>query len=452
MKLIQWISPPNNIKACVIAILPLMISQVLQRLYQIVDSRYITSLGQQALIIHSIQYNFVAFGQLIGIATATSCLIFWRRKECLEKQGSILIRHLLLTAGFCIVIGMPAAIFAKQIITSYKVNSFYIHIGSVYLCIGLINMVLQALYGSLDGMLTASNQQRKSMIISAVLVIANIVIDAYAIHVVFSNNIITPQTIFYPMIIIGLSTTLFLSLACLIATYLVVKKVNGWNKIYFQEISSVWLSETGVYFIRGFIPFIFAYQLVMIISSPGFLATYQLTFHLSYIFCLPLLAAMQISVRDASEYFSQQKKEKLNEIPQWWRELFYTGLLPTFCLLIIGILFYQLILKLVYNYIAPIDQASYIPVYFFACMIGQIGNALTVPIRARKANYLITRNFFITQLIIMLGCTQILLIFHLATPLTIGLVIVLNCLAQVVLNLFCIKSLSLKEIKNVSLG
>ena len=442
-----WINIPPNLAKQYYVLLPLILAQILQRLYLMVDSRYATELGQQALLIHSVQYNFIAFGQLIGAATAISCLIFWRRKEDYLKQGSIFTKHLVLTTCFCLLVAIPSTFFAKAIVIAYKIDPNFAKIGCIYLWIGLINMILQAVFGSLDGMLIASGQQRKSMAISLLLVLCKVVFDIYAVDILFTMPA-SPTSIYSPLLIIGLSNTALLCCACFVSGYLVVKKVEGWEKFSFKEMISVWSSEIGVYFIRGVIPFFYAYQLALLIVSPGFFATYQLVFHLSYIFCLPLIAAMQIAVREASLHISNINQSIRTSVPLWWNNLFYTGLLPTIIMLLMGSIFYSFMLKVVYNYVPPKDHLPFIPLYFLACILGQIGTALTISIRARKASYLVTASFFINQIVILLGCTQLLIIFHLGTPRTIGWLMIFYCTSQVIMNAGSIKFLLKKERKN----
>src|SRR5437762_2031277 len=113
-------------------------------------------------------------------------------------------------------------------------------------------------------------------------------------------------------------------IACLDVSYLIIRKVQGWETIQLKEILPVWRSELGIYFIRGITPFTYALQLSSIKSSSGFLTTYQLALQISYVLCLPLLASMQLAVRNASEAIS---KNTNSVVPPWWNELLYTGLL-----------------------------------------------------------------------------------------------------------------------------
>lgn len=414
-----WLKKPDNLWACFIVILPLIASQILQRLYPIIDNRYLTVLGDNALYIHNIQYNFISFGQFIGFATFISCLVFWRRKECLNQQGSILIKHLLLAGSFTLFFAIIGWIYASTILTHYKVNQSYLPLAIIYLKIGLCNMVLQAIYGGLDGMLVGSQQQRQSMYIAILLVIANIIANRYAVYTLYTGEM-SAAGFKSPMILIAASTTIFLLLANIASLILIVRRIQGWKKFPLQEMLPVWWGELGSYLIRGAVPFIYTYQLCFINASPGFLVTYQLAFHLSYIFCFPLLAAMQIAVRDAGQMASDGVT--IENVPKWWNAFFYTGMIPSTILLIIGIVASVPIMYYVYGYSTPENHIPFLALYFIGCWFGQWGNTFTIPLRAAKKSYLVTKNFFLAESIVMLAGTQLLIFLNVATPAALGYV------------------------------
>ncbi len=417
----EWLKPPLNIKNCLLMAMPIIISQILQKLYPIVDSRFISYLGNQALLIHSVQYNFIIFGQFIGMATGISCLVFWKRKECIQKQGSIFIKHVSLAVICMLFFAAIFGYFLPIIIVEYKINSAYFQLSHRYLFIGLCNMILQAVYSSLDGIMIASEQQKKSMLISFLILITNLIANTIGINILFSGKY-DPVGITTALIFIGLSTTVLQLFACLASSYFIFKRIKGWEKIHLSEIISVWTSELGIYLIRGITPFIYAFQLGYLRTSVSFLVTYQLVLQLSYILCLPLLASMQLAVRNASEEFSKKSHTK---VPTWWNDLLYGGFVPTFLLLILSMIFPVKLCDTIYNYLPPHDHIAFIPIFFFACLAGQVANMLTIPLRSRKKNYLITKNLFVSELIVMLGGTQMLIWFGFATPVYVGFIILL---------------------------
>lgn len=419
-----WFHKPEHLMRYFLVLLPIVASQVLQRLYPIIDNRYLTGFGSEVLYIHSIQYNFVTFGQFVGLATYMSCLVFWRRKECLSKQGGILVSHLLLGGLFTVVLAVICCIYSSNILSYYKVNQAYLPLATFYLKIGLCNMVLQALYGGLDGMLVGSQQQKFSLYIAALLVIGNIAFDKYALlmSVLPVNSI---SMLYFPMRIIGISTTVLLITAIGAALILVTRRVKGWGMLPLKEMLPVWWGELGSYLIRGIVPFIYAYQLCFINSSAQFLVTYQLVLHISYLFCFPLIGAMQIAVRDAA--IEDNSSNKITSIapPKWWNVYLYTGMIPSTILLVLGAVGSVPLMKLVYGYIAPASHIPFLALFFMGCLLGQWGNTFTIPLRVAKKSYLITKNFFIAELVVMLGGTQFLIYMNMATPAALGYVTLL---------------------------
>ena|SRR3990167_3375766 len=419
-----WFSLPNKISGGYVLMLPILIAQLLQRIYPVIDNHFIGILGKSYLYLHNIQFNFITFGQFIGTATSVSILVFWRREECTHQQGHILIKHLLSTTLLTMTAALTAWVFSEKILLAYSIDTNAITVARAYLGIGLLNMVLQSIYISLDGALVASKLQRFSMLIAAGLLAGNIIFDRLSIAYYFSGN--DPVT---PLLLIGLSTTGILLFAITISTRKILRHIHGWSSFSIKEMMSVWCSELGVYLIRGVTPFIYTYQLCLITASAGFIVTYQLALQLSYLFCLPLLASMQIAVREASE------AESVNtNTAKWWQPLLYTGILPTTALLALGVFAGVPILEIAFNYHPASDHFNYLPVFFISCWIGQWGNIFTVPLRAKKLNYLVTKNFFIAELIILLGGTQLLIMLNLATPLTVAYASLLFTTAYLILN------------------
>lgn len=371
--------------------------------------------------------------------------MFWRRDECIKKQGSILVKHLFSAGMLCSMIGLIGWIYSARILNYYKIDERYLPVAIMYLKIGLVNMALQAIYGGLDGMLVASQQQNRSMFIAGILAIANIIIDHYAVYALFSGRI-DAHSYYSPMLIIATSTTIFLLVAILISLVLVVKKVQGWEKFLLKEMMSVWSSELGTYIARGSIPFIYAYQLCFVNLTPGFLVTYQLALHISYLFCFPLVAAMQIAVRDGSAKLSGSTREK--NIPSWWSAFLYTGLAPTTLLLGLGIIFSVSILKFSYGYTPPVDHMEFLAVFFMSCWVGQLGNTYAIPLRIAKKNYLVTKNFIIAEFMFMIGGTQFLIFFGVTDSFSLGCIIFIFSIIYFLLNFIDVRILSFQYRKD----
>lgn len=437
--LTKWFIKPKNLTKSFVIVLPLILSQVLQRLFPIVDNRYISELGSASLYINNIQYNFITLGQFIGIATYISSLVFWRRSECVAKQGNILIKHLSIVGVFTTVLAAFCWFYAGNIVSFYQVDSAYIPLATAYLKVGLINMVLQAIYGGIDGVLVGASKQVTSMIVAGLLVLGNIICDYYAVYHLSSA--------FNSMMMIGISSIVMLSMCIITMLNIACKSVKGWEKIKYKDIFVVWSSELGTYLIRGIVPFIYAYQLNYALTQFKILTSYQLALHISYVFCFPLVASMQLAIRDSVA--SPEADREVSQPPKWWNVFLYTGLLPTTILLVLGVVYEKQLLSFFYNYITPDQHICFLALFFASCIIGQFGNAITIPLRVAKKNYLVTRNFLIAEMAVMLGGTEILIQTNQATPMLLGCVLVLFTVAYASLNY---KSLSKLEINKLALS
>lgn len=431
-----WLSdrlrPPAGLMTHFAVLIPLAISQVLQRLYHIIDNRYINVLGKDALLIHNIQYNFVVLGLSLGAATATSCLVFWRRQESQGKQGSILIRHLQFYGGLALTFAGVFALMSAHVVAHFQIPDSLAPLARIYFFLGIMNMVLHGLYGSLDGMLIASGQQKRSMIFASLLALGNWGADALAIHVLYQPGTPANGSIDTPLLFIGVSTLVLMAVMSLVAYRSVLRRIDGWERFPFKSIVQVWWAEAGLGVIRSITPIIYAYQLALVQASQGFLVTYQLALHVAYVFCLPLLAGTQLAVRDAAEAAS--KGGSTTGRQSWWNVLLYTALLPTSLLLLIGMLVPGLVLRAFYGYSTPRDHLYFLSVFYIACLLGQLGNILLVPLRAMKKNALVTRNMLIAETGVLLGGTQLLIWFNIAKPETICWITMVYSLTHLLLN------------------
>lgn len=428
-KYLSWFSLPVGLGAIFLSIIPIVFAQLLQKFYPIIDNHYIGQLGTQALLIHNIQYSFISLGQYIGSATAISCLIFWKRAEFIDKQKSVLVLHV----GLCLLASLicfsVASFYTSNILSYFSVDAIYNNLAKIYFHIGLVNMVLQSLYVGLLGIVIAANKEKLSLVFSIILLIINLLADSIALHVVFSGGI-SPQSILPVMLMISLSSSVVLLLCNFILIKLILKHATGWNKLDFKVILKVWFNELGGAFISGIYPILYIFQLGAVKSSGSLLITYQLIMQITSVLCIPLLATMQIALRDASAQVLTN-----DSAPQWWKELFYFGLIPTQFLLMLFILAPRKIIYLVFGYAVPFDQHNYLLLFLVASMIGQIGNILTVPIRAKKRSHLVTTSYFITDFIVMLGGMQLIIAIHNATPTSTGFITLLYTIVYLFINL-----------------
>lgn len=410
----------RSLLTIVLGFLPLLVSQLFLRGFYIILSRYIAMLGHEALVLQSIQYIFITFGQFTGTATAVSCLILWKRQEYQSRQRSLLLCHILLPATLLTLVLIIAWPWCPAILSLYKVTNIQPELSLQFLHIGLINMLLISLYSTIDGMLVATNQYKTSMSFAALLFLGGFLIGLSAIH----------YQLHFPLLFIGYSTTLVLLVLLGFAAKRVWIKAQGSQRIHLPEVLRIWKNEIGIAMIRSIAPVIYALQLGTIKSHQSLLVVYQLSLHLAYIFCLPLIMAAQIAVRDASAALSNATDANHH----WLRELFILGLLPTSAMLLIAIFIPSELIYWVYHVHVSSFLYAFIPLFYLSCLIGQQGTAVAVPIRAYKQNQIMVRNFFLSELIVNVGGTQLLIFLHIATPLTLGLVSVAFSFTYLILN------------------
>ena len=431
--LINWIKPPTHLKRCFIAIWPLIFSQFCLRVFHILDNRFVAKLGAEAIYIHNIQYTFIVFGQFIGIAGATAGLVFWNRKEIQERKAGLVLQLLLSTAVVTVTCGILFHVFNDQIVTFFKIPIDFRVLAKIYLQIGVVNMILYALYLMLDGILIANNLQIWSFIFAFALGLSNFAADYFSVRVLFRELTISSTSISNAFICIGLSTAVILSIVIVLIVKKLHKKMQGWKFVNVKDFSSVWGGEIGVAMIRSVSPLIYPIQFAMIHGSAGFINTYYISLHVAFLCCLPLTAGVQLAVKKASSDASYGHHSR-NNPPTWWSAFFYTGFIPTYIMLAIAALWPTQILKFLYGYLPAEDHLGFLSIFFVACIIGQFGHIFAIAIRAAKKNYLITRNFVVSQFGFHLGVMQLLIFLSRANPITAGLTITLSSTAYSGLN------------------
>lgn len=436
MKILEKLTFPGDIKKHLYLLLPLIASQFFQRLFHIVDNRFVNILGSEALVIHNVQYNFILLGQFIGMATATSALVFWKRTETKEKQGSVLLNHLYLSGGLSLAFAMAFFLFRGHLAVHFGISEQFISLAKMYFVIGLINMILQSIYGGIDGMLVASGKTKYCMFFSGFLVLSNIILDYAAVHFLYKTGGDFQSALFA----IGMATSIIATAVIILGFMVVRKQADGWKKFPIVQMLSVWWSEIGMALVRSFVPLIYAYQLALLHATRGFIVSYQMTLHLAYLFCLPLGAGLQIAVRDASAEASESSHKS-----EWFGVFLYTAMLPTFILLLVGAIIPSQLVDLFYGYQIPSDHMIFIPIFFYACMIGQLGHAFSIPLRARKKNYMIARNFMIAEAGVLVGVTQMLIWAGMADPSTICWATIAFTSTYLALNIYGVRRVWKKE-------
>jgi hypothetical protein len=416
-------------------LLPLVLTQLLQRFQDVVDNRYLASLGNEALAIHNVQFNLYFIAQEIGLAAAISALIFWRRKENRGKQGSILKLHILLP--ILLTTGLAGVIyfFLDGLQRHFHILEAFRTTAHLYWTVGLANLVFRSIQFPLCAILIACDQRLRCVLLGSGVLLAKIALNWSALHFYWDSGN-DPVSILKPMMLMDLGSIVILAIGAFVAYRWISGAVDGWNKMDFKSILKVWPGELGIAAINSIAGVTFGFQVAEVLTSPGFFVTYELALNFTYILALPVIAGMQIAVRDASA--EQSNQEGSSFIPlhesKWWPQFFYASLMPTCTFFAITAFFAKPIFQFVYNYTIPKEHLIFMPVFFASWIIWEVGDVYLIMMRAAKKNTLATRNFLIATLGTEVGLTQLLLWKGWATPLTLSGVSLLFCLTYFILN------------------
>ena len=418
-------------------LVPLILSQLLQRFQDVVDNRFITYLGSEALAIHNVQFNIYFVGQEIGLAAAMSALIFWRRKESEGKQGFIFKVHLIMPIVLTTIL---AAIIYHFIMRGDLERGFSIPVSfsqtaHIYWVLGLINMVLRSIQIPLTAILIACDERLKCILLGGGVLIGKVILGWSAIHL-FWNSKVDPGSILIPLILLDVGAIVVLAMGSSYAVRWISSCVDGWAKLEMRSIFKVWPGELGIAAVNSVAVTFFGFQLAKVGAGPEFFVTYQLALGFSYILALPVIAGMQIAVRDASA--AQSKLLGTLFIPlhesQWWPQFFYASLMPTCILFGLTAVFAKSIFYSVYNYNIPAEHLFYIRVFFASWILWEFGDVFLIMLRAAKRNTLATRNFIIASFGVEVGLTQLLLWLGWANPITLSFVMFCFCATYLLLN------------------
>ena len=382
------------------------------------------------LYVNSVQFTFVMLGQCVGLASATSCLIFWKLRENLLKQGSIFVKHTACTMICLLLIVACLLLLDDMIFKAFGIKTAAAEITQQYFSIGIMSLLAQGIYTLFDGVLLAQERQKYGLTIIIALVVLNITFDQFIALLCF-RHYLSVSTAF---LLMGLSTTLLLVLGSLLSFSIIVRNIHCWEALKFTEVRSVLFSEFGLSLVRGLTPIIYSYQLSMVVSKLSLLTTYQLILNLSYVFCLPLVGGVRLAVREASsEVFEYRKSGPLKNN---WRSLFfYLSFLPTMLALLLMPTTYDMLLRFFYNFILPRDHAIFVVLFFSTCLLGQIGNTYGIWLRAWKQSKSITKNFFVAEILVLLLGTQLLISYHLLSPSTAGYLSLFYGMTYMILNM-----------------
>ncbi|MCW5590171.1 MAG: hypothetical protein KIT27_10995, partial [Legionellales bacterium] len=114
--------------------------QLTQKVYPLIDNRYISLLGDQALLIHNIYYSFLSIAQYTSYASTTACLIMWNTNNAgiNQNQNYIFSAFFNLSLYSTLICIIPIFLGMTFIISHFSVQPNYISIGERYLFLGLI--------------------------------------------------------------------------------------------------------------------------------------------------------------------------------------------------------------------------------------------------------------------------------------------------------------------------
>lgn len=415
-----------------LVILPLALASMLQRLEHVLDNRFIASLGEEALLAHSINYNFFLTAQAVGMAASTSALIFWKREEHRGSQRGIMLLHVGATASVCLAVAAISLPLLGPLVDRFGASAAFRSDTRAYLAIGLANMVLAAVYAPLNALLVASDQRGQSLLNVAILLALKATFGSAALMAVASKAC-TAGT---GLALIGLGGTVAIAAMAVVAWRRLERPPEAEGGFVFEDMRSVWLNELGIAAIRSATPFLYGYCLVRSSGGSAMLITHQLTLHLAYFLTLPQLAGVPIAIRDASEEESRPESSGIRDLlrTSWFRWFFPVSLAPTLALLAVGALFGTEIIRSVFGYAVPEDCRSFPPLFLAACAIGQVGSLHLVTLRALKMNSTAMRNLFIAELGVMVGATALAVAAGMGSPTVIGGVMLAYCSTFAVLN------------------
>jgi hypothetical protein len=158
------------------------------------------------------------------------------------------------------------------------------------------------------------------------------------------------------MLLYNLCSGAVLATGSRVAMQWISNYVDGWEKMELKSFLKVWPAELGIAAINSSAGVIFGFQVAKI--APGFFVTYQIAFGFVYILALPVIAGMQIAVRDASAEQSRSSSEAILPLhhSKWWPQFLYASLIPTCVMMAITGLYPRAVFKVIYNYSVPMSM------------------------------------------------------------------------------------------------
>src|SRR5262249_23222253 len=149
-------------------------------------------------------------GYEVGLATATSLLVFWRRREVQGKQGSVFFSHLLLSALAATAGAFLISLKIPNICQYFNLPQEYVPLAALYFHFGLVSLVLRSLYVPINALLVSSDQreQRRLSLVYSTAVVAAKAGLAWLILSRTPYPVQSPGDLQLPLILYGIGSNL----------------------------------------------------------------------------------------------------------------------------------------------------------------------------------------------------------------------------------------------------
>lgn len=375
-------------------ILPVVLTQILIRLFHVSDFRIVVGLGEEVRLIHAVQHHLSTFGQFVGSAGLTTLLVLWPRFKEPEQRARLLSATLVLTVALCLLVTIVIRFSGDTLAEHFKFAGVTQSFSGSYLSFGCINMALLAVQLCLDGALLSVGLQRFTLLNTAILAVGNLLFDVGAVHLFKEGRLDLPSA---ALAFVG-GTSLWFLLGIVISVT-ILRRHLPFRKLTDRAapgLFGVWKHEVGIAITRSISPLWYAYQVGGVAALGPFLVTYQAALHVAYIAAVPLAGALPVAVRDCSREISGKGAR---EPGTWLKELIFFTFLPCTAFLFLAAILGRPLLETFFQVQASAVEGQFLSLFFVGCGIGQLGHVISVPLRANLKNHLLTRWVVISELL-----------------------------------------------------
>ncbi len=160
--------------------LPIMISMVIQALYNIVDSIFVAMISKEALtavsLAYPIQTLMVAFACGTGVGFNTLLARFLGEKE-IKKANNTLMHGLVLAVLNGVFFAMVGLLFSNAFLKCYSTNQEILSMGNIYIQICTIFSFTVFIQIMFERVMQATGNAIYNMLMQSIGAIANIILD-----------------------------------------------------------------------------------------------------------------------------------------------------------------------------------------------------------------------------------------------------------------------------------